>query len=76
MFLKVFGVCEKCLFFLKMDCEQETKNILPTQKVFCSFLPSFNIAILLLIGKKPYLWMSRDGCGSSYSYKMKCFEIP
>ena len=52
----MFGVFEK-MFVLKMDCEQATKNVVPTQKVFCSFLSSFDIAILLLIGKKPYLWM-------------------
>ena len=36
--LKVFGVFEKMFCFLKMGCEQATKNVLPTQKVFIHFL--------------------------------------
>ena len=56
MFLKVFSVFEK-MFVLKMDCEQATKNVLPTQKSFVHFLLPLDIATLPLIDKKPYLWM-------------------
>ena len=34
--LKVFSIFEK-MFNLKMDCEQATKNILPTQNSFVHF---------------------------------------
>ena len=33
--LKVFGVFEKMFVFLKMDCEQATTSVLPTQKKVC-----------------------------------------
>ena len=35
--LKVFDVFEKMFVCLKMDCEQATKNVLPTQKSFVHF---------------------------------------
>ena len=37
MLLKVFGVFEKMFVCLNMDCEQETKNIIPTQNYFVHF---------------------------------------
>ena len=67
----MFGVCFESVwrvfvlkvFVLKVskdvcfESEQATTNVLPTKKVFVHFLLSFDIAILPLIGKKPYLWM-------------------
>ena len=48
------GAFEKVFVF---EDEQATRKILLYSKVFCSFLSSFDITILPLIGKKPYLWM-------------------
>ena len=75
MFGKYFeSVFWKCLVFvLKIskdfwfESEQATRNNLPTQKSL--FISSFPLILLSyhLFGKKPYLWMWRDGRGSSYS---------
>ena len=43
------------MFVLKVS--KQLRTFLPTQKSFIHFLLSFDIAILPLIGKKPYLWM-------------------
>ena len=53
-FMESVGALEKVFVF---EDEKATRNILPYSKAFCSFLSSFSIAILPLIGKKPYLWM-------------------
>ena len=64
LFLKEFGVLKVFfvlkVFVLKVFVLKMTKQLrtsLPTQNSFVHFLLSFDISILPLIGKKPYLWM-------------------
>ena len=58
LFFESVGVCfENSKDVFGFEVEQATRNNLPTYKSFVHFFLSFDIAILPLIGKKPYLSM-------------------
>ena len=63
-FENVWCVFER-MFVLKMS--KQLRTFLP-HKSICSLPPPLDVAILPLIGKKLYLWMQRDGHGSSYGH--------